>query len=78
MLGFVAKPRPSAGARKLSSKGTQTEIAARVGVTQQAVQRWLSGKGKPSGEKVLAIEREYGIPAKDWYPPVTNRAGKAA
>ena len=60
--------RVSEGAKKLASKGTQVEIAARLGMTQQSVSAWITGKSRPSGQALIVIKREYRIPPEDWYP----------
>lgn len=47
---------------------TQGWIASRIGVTQQTVSALLAGDGSPSLELALAIERVFGIPAREWLP----------
>jgi transcriptional regulator with XRE-family HTH domain len=59
----------SLGARKLASKGSQSDIARRLGVTQQAVSSWISGRSQPSGKNMLEIANAYRIPMSDWLEP---------
>lgn len=66
----------TAGATKLAKKASQAEIAKRLAVSQQAVSGWLTGRCKPNAERMMAIERAYRIPMKDWYRQA--RAGEAA
>lgn len=37
---------------------SQTELAARLGVTRQALSGWLTGKDKPSTDKLIALCQE--------------------
>ena len=37
--------------------GTQQKLASHIGVSQAAVQKWLSGKCKPSLTSAVRIER---------------------
>lgn len=41
---------------------SQSELARRLGVSQPTVSDWISGKKRPSGDKVLALATEIGIP----------------
>jgi transcriptional regulator with XRE-family HTH domain len=43
---------------------SQSELARRLGVSQPTVSDWIAGKKKPSGDKVLALAKEMGIPAE--------------
>lgn len=45
---------------------TQAWIAARVGVTQQNVSVWLSGRCRPSVIVRMKLERLAGIPLDAW------------
>ena len=40
---------------------TQADVAAKLGVSRQAVSRWESGQSKPSTEKLLALGEFYGV-----------------
>ena len=42
---------------------SQEELAARVGVTRQAVSRWESGSAKPDADKILAVCDLFGVSA---------------
>jgi transcriptional regulator with XRE-family HTH domain len=67
----------SKGASRLATKGSQSELAARLGVTQQAVSRWLSAQGLPSGKHLLQIAKAYRIPISDWYEPAAVSADES-
>jgi transcriptional regulator with XRE-family HTH domain len=41
---------------------SQSELARRLGVSQPTVSDWISGKKTPSGDKVLSLAKEMGIP----------------
>lgn len=41
---------------------SQSELARRLGISQPTVSDWISGKKRPSGDKVLALAKELGIP----------------
>lgn len=43
---------------------SQSELARRLGVSQPTVSDWIAGKKRPSGDKVLALAKEMGIPAE--------------
>jgi transcriptional regulator with XRE-family HTH domain len=51
---------------KLSPIMSQTELAKRLGVSQQAVSAWLKGRALPEPERMAAIEEILGIPMRDW------------
>jgi transcriptional regulator with XRE-family HTH domain len=53
---------------------TRTKLAAKLGVSKQAIASWCSGVAKPAPETALAIEKLTGIPMQDWLAPV--RAAK--
>lgn len=44
----------------------QATLAAKLGVSQQAVSAWLTGRAKPIAEHMLAIEKLLGIPMRSW------------
>ena len=44
---------------------TQTELAAAVGVTAQAVYAWERGDYEPSLIKIRAIAKELGVPIEE-------------
>jgi transcriptional regulator with XRE-family HTH domain len=44
----------------------QQELAAALGVTQQAVSSWLRGITQPSYEKRMKIADLLGVPIEDW------------
>lgn len=45
---------------------TQSELAERAGVTQQAVQQWASGKVTPSGKRLRGLALATGKP-ESWF-----------
>lgn len=45
---------------------TEREVAARCGVTQQAVSYWLLGTQKPTEARRVRLECLYGIGARAW------------
>ena len=60
----------TAGLKKLREvPDSQEVIAERIGVGQQAVSIYLRRVARPAHHVRAAIEREYGIPATDWYSP---------
>ncbi|MFF4450913.1 telomere-protecting terminal protein Tpg [Streptomyces sp. NPDC001502] len=58
-----------------SEKGSTAAVAARLGVTQRTVQRYLKGDRAPNAKAAAALEREV---RKDWQPKVKARAEKQA
>ncbi|MCP4615979.1 MAG: helix-turn-helix domain-containing protein [Bradyrhizobium sp.] len=70
-----------------AADGNMSELARKVGLTPQAVQKWCA-RGKPPAERVLEIERVTGVPRyelrPDIYPPPSstdapgNEASEAA
>lgn len=76
----------SAGARRLLEivrppAETQAGIARKLGVTPQAVQKWLAGFSRPEQQHRAALERLVGIPADSWNEieeSKPKRRGKAA
>lgn len=61
--------------RWLRQKGmTQTAFAARVGVSNTAVSRLISGTMTPSGKLVRRIEyhTKGAVTFDDWFPPYTR------
>lgn len=56
--------------RALSPRLTQAELAAKLGVTQQAVSSWAQGRTTPSAEYMAKIEDLLQIPMRDWAPRV--------
>lgn len=45
---------------------TQAELADAIGVTQQAVSNWMSGRAKPGRAHASKIQRILGIPTDSW------------
>ncbi len=43
---------------------SQSELARRLGVSQPTVSDWIAGNKTPSGDKVMALAREMGIPVE--------------
>jgi len=69
----MSERRLSRGARRLRElvtpkpdQITQAKVAETLGVTQQAVSNWVRGAGRPEVDTLVALEREFGIPMKDW------------
>lgn len=50
---------------------TQEQIAKRLGVTQQAVSGWKTGRSAPSARVMAAIEDAFGIPMRSWLVPAS-------
>lgn len=48
---------------------TQAGVAAKVGVSRQAVTSWLSAHKHPSEQRMAQLSREFGIPREAWYRP---------
>lgn len=57
----------SRGIRKLSKKGSQSDIAKALGVLPQSVSSWLAGHYRPSSSALLKIEEVFGIPMSDFF-----------
>lgn len=54
------------GQRQLRGKGTQGQIALRLGVKQQTVSKWLNGSRKPDYASRKNAQSEYGIDPDAW------------
>ena len=63
----------SDGAIALAEQGTGAAIARALGVTKQAVSKWILGISYPSREHLMEIEQLFGIPTAWWYT-FTRRA----
>lgn len=62
------------GSEKLRDTGrSQTDIATALGVTQQAVQWWMSGRSVPTTRHAVRMEKLYGIRPEDWFRPSRRR-----
>lgn len=59
----VPSPLGAAIQRCYSGVMGQSDLASRLGVTQQTVSAWVHGKSRPPVDAVFAIERECGRPA---------------
>ena len=44
---------------------SQEELAARIGVSRQAVSKWESGTSDPSTSNLLALAKLYGVSAEE-------------
>jgi plasmid maintenance system antidote protein VapI len=44
----------------------QSALALQLGVTQQAVSRWVKGRSRPAPESILELERLFGIDPREW------------
>ena len=53
--------------------GSQSALARIVGVSQQAVWKWLRSKKTLPGEHVLLVERETGVSRHDLRPDLYPR-----
>lgn len=49
---------------RVERKMSQGELAAKMGVTRQAVSRWERGVAAPSTEKLIALGRLYDVPVE--------------
>jgi transcriptional regulator with XRE-family HTH domain len=63
--------RPTEGRRLLAlalerAGLSQADLAARLGVTQPAISRYLAAERMPTLELALALQRELGIPSDSW------------
>ena len=50
----------------LTPRMRQTELAEKLGVTQQAVSHWVSGMSRPDPDRMKQIEDLLGIPMAEW------------
>lgn len=48
---------------------SQSELARRLGISQASVSGWVTLKSRPEAHFRKAIERELGIPERDWMTP---------
>jgi transcriptional regulator with XRE-family HTH domain len=75
------RPIPTSPAARMrfllkKEKGSTKAVAARLGVSQRTVQRYLAGRrGHPAPPLAAALEREV---RKDWQPLVRKRAREQA
>lgn len=51
---------------------TQTYIASLCGVEQQTYSHWEVGRSKPSIEKMIILEKIFGIPKEELFPDIFN------
>jgi transcriptional regulator with XRE-family HTH domain len=56
----------------------QTEIAEACEVTQQAVSGWLSGRSKPTADRMRVLQDRYGIPMEAWTESAPVESSKGA
>ena len=68
-----AKPSPFRGSVLLrkalacpAEPLNQSALALQLGVSQQAVSSWVSGRSRPSPESMLELERLFGIDPREW------------
>ena len=47
------------------SKLSQEELAARIGVSRQAVSKWENGVSDPSTSNLIALAKLYGLSAEE-------------
>ena len=52
--------------REICELHTQRAVAAAIGVTQQAVSGWLSGRSIPKVPQALLLEELYDLEIKSW------------
>jgi transcriptional regulator with XRE-family HTH domain len=66
----------SEGARRLralvSPPVTQAELAEKLGVTQQAISSWVTGRTLPTPHRLAELERITGIPMRAWTEPAED------
>jgi transcriptional regulator with XRE-family HTH domain len=53
---------------------SQSELAQKLGVSPQAVSKWVMGIGRPSADLMAQIEQMLGIPMLEWTEPVLGPA----
>ena len=69
----------SAGARQLGRLGlTDSDIAARLGCTQQQVNYWKTGARVPRSPARERMRAEFGIPPESWDADVVETSGASA
>jgi transcriptional regulator with XRE-family HTH domain len=79
--GTATRPIPKSAQARMrfllkAEKGSTRALAARLGVTQRTVERYLKGTlRRPRAELAARLEREV---RKDWQPRVQRRAKKQA
>ena len=56
----------------------QTALALQLGVSQQAVSRWVTGRSRPRLEAILELERLYAIEPRDWFDRPAGRPAASA
>lgn len=57
---------------------TQADMAKALGVSQQAVSMWVTGRSRPSAHQRVAIERIAGIPSASWLTDEERKHVEAA
>lgn len=67
LRGLVAPPRVN-----------QAEVAEACAVTQQAVSGWLSGRAKPTVDRMRILQDRYGIPMEAWTEQAASSGPEAA
>jgi DNA-binding transcriptional regulator YdaS (Cro superfamily) len=61
---------------KRAADGNMSELARKVCVSPQAVQKWCA-RGKPPAERVLDIERVTGVPRYELRPDIYPLPGES-
>ena len=56
---------------------SQSEVARRLGVSQQAVYAWVAGTSKPSLERMIKLRDLLGIAVEDWAAPPPPASGSS-
>ena len=65
------------GARLLREKlVTQERIAQALGVSKQAVSAWITGVARPTPERMVQLERDFGVPMQAWTEEDTDESGE--
>jgi transcriptional regulator with XRE-family HTH domain len=69
----VADTRASLGAKRLREalrpRMKASELAEKLGVTQQAINAWLCGSARPTVEHMAKLEELAGVPLRSWLEP---------
>ena len=64
----LSKKALSGIARAIQDAGSQEQLATRLGVSKQAVQKWAK-RGYAPPQRIVEIETEFGIPKRDLLDP---------
>lgn len=77
MANIAARSKAAADLRRKLGPPVmnRTDLAEKLGVSQQAVASWLKGRAVPEPRRMAEIEDLLGIPMRDWVVPCEPDSG---